>query len=312
MFRIPTLSLLITLAIPATKAYSADHLISDWEDRSSSHSLGGSWYYVTDQSSQGQSRVLTGDTLFTPAAIDTTSFAAGAGGSSACLQMGFVFGAVKPTCGDSCFFDPEVAIEASLASDTMPWVDFTGSAGISFQAKADKPMKVRFIATTSEVADYAYYGSDLQVGTEWKTFTVALDSSATFAQPAWKSASVSFNKAAVTGFVFLASKEVNLFDTATLFLDDVKVLNWEKPAAVSIRRSVRDARARAGALPASFTAGGLLTAEIPAAWTSIGGMVEAWSAEGSLLGRMAFRKGDKTLKMPVASGSRRIVLRFRK
>lgn len=294
-------------AAAAVPALSADHLISDWEDRSATHSLGGDWYYVTDEESMGQSRVLTGDTVFHPTAIDSSSFAPGAGGSSACLQMGFVFGAVKPTCGDSCFYDPEVTIEASLASDTMPWIDFTGSSGISFQAKADKAMKVRFIASTSEVADYAYYGSDLDIGTEWKTYTVALDSSATFAQPSWKTADVSFNKAAVTGFLFLISKENNTIDGGTFFLDDVKALGWEKPVVSGIHRKA-SAKVRA-AIPAS-PLGGQLRVEIPADKSALGGTAEVWSLAGSLIARKAFRKGEKSLRIPVAAGIKRAAVRF--
>lgn len=288
------------LAAALGSALADDFLLSDWEDRLSDHPLNGAWYFVTDQSSQGDSKVISGDTLFTPAAIDSNSFAPGYGGSNHALKMGFTFGSLRPTCGDTCTFDPEVAVEASLGSDTASQVDLTGATAFSFYAKADKPMKIRFTLTTPEVLDFAFYGSNLDITTDWTLYTVNIDSSATFSQPDWRVTPVSFNRTAVTAISYLVSKENNAFADGTLYLDDIRIVNWTKPVSLAPKaRAHRGGKTVGMAMPAA----GLLKVAVPGEFSKSDGVVEAFSAAGVKVAAGAFRKGADRVVLKVGNAA---------
>lgn len=90
------LALATALFAALGSALAADFLINDWEDRLSDNTLNGTWYFVTDEDSQGDSKIISGDTLFAPTSIDSTSFAPGYGGSSFALKRAFIFGTIRP------------------------------------------------------------------------------------------------------------------------------------------------------------------------------------------------------------------------
>lgn len=288
------------LAAAISSALAEDFLLSDWEDRLSDHTLNGSWSFITDQDSQGESKVISGDTLTAPASIDSNSFAPGYGGSNHALKMGFILGALRPVCGDSCTYDPEVAVEATLGSDTASQVDLTGATGFSFYAKADKPMKIRFTVSTPEVLDYAYYGSNLDITTDWALYTVAIDSSAAFSQPDWRETPVSFNPTAVTGIAYLVSKENNAMTEGTLFLDDIKIVNWTKPVSLAFKARARHGGRAAGmAMPAA----GLLKVAVPGEFRKTAGVVEVFSAAGVRVAAGAFRMGADRVELKVGNAA---------
>ena len=188
-----------------------------------------------------------------------------------------------------------------MGSDTANQVDLTGATGFSFYAKADKPMKIRFFVITPEVMDYAYYGSNLDITTDWKLYTVTIDSSATFAQPDWREAAVSFNRTAISGITFQASKENNAFTDGTLFLDDIKVVNWAKPVvSVAFKaRSNSGARLSGLVLPGA----GLLKVAVPEKFRKADGVIDAFSASGAKVASGSFRKGDKQVEMKVRNAA---------
>lgn len=242
MLRIPPIRagwpalVLATLAAAGAPCAQAVFIADDFEDKLASNKLSQSseWAFLSDADSHGNSLILSGDTAVNPSLIDSNSFAApGYGGSQACFKLEWKYGSQRPhgDAPDTSSYDPEVGMITQIWDESLNvGADFTGASKVSFWAKAAKTTRLRIAAVTPEVADYAYWGDELTIGTAWKQYS--LDFSAkTFAQPEWKSKAVPFNKKKISAFMIVISRAYNPGAGGTFWMDDFSVTGW-KPKEV--------------------------------------------------------------------------------
>jgi hypothetical protein len=298
--------------IVAASAFAQEpFVISNFDDKVPENALASKWGYLTDNDSHGNSRITTYDSnnAMIPL-IDSMSFGAGHGASGSSLLLGFVYGDSLPhgDGDDTGHYDPEVGLE-TVVYDSLGMMggSIAGATKITFWAKADKNLKARFIVGQTSILDYAYYGQDFNVTTEWKQITINLAASSTFAQPDWKSASVPFQADSVNAFEFNISKAFNPVAGATFYLDDFTIYGWKYHAS-GIR--LLPAGSRAGLR--AFQKSGILHVTLPEAYRNAAGSVQVVGVTGAELMRAGFAKGQKELEIKLdaaAAGAARKFLR---
>jgi hypothetical protein len=282
------------LGLVAAPVLSEDFLVSDFNDRVIDNALGSTWDPITDVDSHGNSRLTVGDTNYDPVECDTTCFGPGYGSAGYAFKMGFVYGDSMPHGDglDTGHFDPEMNLETQVL-DTLgsPGGDLTGATSVSFWAKADKNLAVRFIVGQTTITDYAYHGQDIAVTTQWKKFTITFSDTAKFHQPDWAGEKVPFDIAHINSFDFNISKGNNASVTgADFYLDDFTVQGWAyHPSAIRF-----GARRSASAFSA-VQSGRSLKVGLPESYRNIAGTVAVVDASGKEIARAAFAKGAKHL-----------------
>ena len=207
-------------------------MLSDFESGAGQNALSAYWYYFTDSGNEGNSKVTTMDSV--TGYWDMTSVGEGFSSSVYSGRMGFVFGDKRPVCGPACTFDPEVTMATNLFSaDTV--LDLTGATRINFAARSETPAKVTFLVLTAGVKDFAHYQQVVDIGKEWKEYSVVLQASPNFNQPSW-GARVPFDLSKVTQLHWKVSKALNkTLAGDTLLIDDVKIIGWEPPIVTALR-----------------------------------------------------------------------------
>lgn len=285
---------LAVAAIPALG--QTPFVFDDFDDGFTANNVGGSWFFWDDSEGGGDSKILSGDTSFKPTEfLPPASLDAGQGGTTYAAKMEFVYGTKKPSCGTGCTYEPEVGLGADMRTGSDTAADLTGATHISFWVKGTVAMKGRFMAATTDITDYAFYGTDLAVTTEWKEYKIDLKSAAQFAQPSWATVKKPFNFAKVNGLEFAFSKEANAsLIGGTFFLDGVSIHGWTLPVdPVSVRGG------RSAAFPRLLAVerdGGFLVA-LPKKEIDRAGIVEAVGADGRMLGRTAYARGRATVSL---------------
>lgn len=281
----------VALAVAAIPALGqAPFVFADFDDGFNANNVGGSWYFWDDSEGGGDSKIVSGDTSFKPTEFGPpASLGAGQGGTPYAAKMEFTYGTKKPSCGTGCTYDPEVGLGADMRTGSDTAADLTGATHISFWVKGSVAMKCRFMAATTDITDYSFYGTDLAITTEWKEFKIDLKSTTQFSQPSWSTDKKPFNFAKVNGLEFSFSKEVNAtLKGGTFFLDGVQIHGWTLPIDPVAVRSGRQ-----GAFPRLLAVerdGGYLVS-LPKGDAGKAGMVEAVGADGKVLGRFRLRPG---------------------
>lgn len=300
---IAALAGILALSASAQEPFNFD----DFDDGFADNNAGGSWHYWDDSEGGGNSRILSGDTSFKPTEFNDSSLASpGQGGTEYAARIEFIYGDKKPACGTGCTYDQEVGIGSDMRTGEDTAADITGATHISFWVKASVPMKTRFMASTADIADYSYYGTDIALTTDWKEHKIDLKSASQFAQPAWATAKKAFNFAKVTGLEFAFSKGINAAVAGgTFYVDNLKIHGWTLPVdPVAVRRTASHGAPRLLALGAD----GLWTVSVPASASS--GSLSAYDMDGSLVAVARFKAGQASVPMDLR-GHRPQALRFR-
>lgn len=282
----------------AAAAQEKSYLLSDFESGAGQNSLSGFWFYFTDIGNEGNSRITTADTV--TGYWDSTSVGEGFGGSTFSGRMGFQFGDKRPTCGATCTFDPEVTLATDLRSgDSVQ--NLTGATHVNFAAKAKTPVKVTFLVLTAGIKDFSHYRQVIDIGTEWKEYSVVLKSSPTFAQPSW-GVRVPFDPSQVTHFHWQVSQGLNTGMTGdSLLIDDVKILGWEPIIVTKVAPSVAASRV-SGRPSLGFGENlHLSLADVPG---NRGGTVRIRDLAGRSLLQAAYQPGQKDLDLHVVQSDR--------
>jgi Cadherin-like beta sandwich domain len=211
---------------------ASDEVVSDFENRSPMNSLGGMWNFFDDSPNGGNSKVLSSDTANPTPVIDASSFAAGYASSEA-LALGFRFGTVKPvTCGGTCTFPNYVGLSTAFMPFADSSADLTGATAITFFAKADTAMILRFAVKTANVKDFGFYQALITVTEEWKPFTVYLRPGSDpeeLAQPNWANVAP-FVLSKVTGLdIQISAEENTTLSQGSVLFDDVTIVGWRRP-----------------------------------------------------------------------------------
>lgn len=294
----------VAMAVAAIPALGQTPFVfADFDDGFNLNNVGGSWYFWDDSEGGGDSKIVSGDTSFKPTEfMPPASLGAGQGGTPYAAKMEFTYGTKKPSCGTGCTYDPEVGLGAEMRTGSDTAADLTGATHISFWVKGSVAMKGRFMAATTDITDYSFYGTDIAVTTEWKEYKIDLKSAAQFAQPTWSADKKPFNFAKVSGLEFSFSKEVNAsLKGGTFFLDGVLIHGWTLPVdPVAVRG------AKEGAFPRLLAVerdGGYLVA-LPKDDIARSGTVLAVAADGKVLGRSAYPRGRTTVSLRLEHGER--------
>lgn len=279
----------------AANAQDKSFLLSDFESGAGMNALSGYWYHFSDVNNEGNSKITTYDSV--TGFWDATSVGEGFGGSTYSGALGFVFGDKRPTCGATCTFDPEVTLATDLRNgDTV--ANLTGATHVTFAAKANTPLKVSFLAVLHSIKDHAHWRQVVDVGTEWKEFSIALQASATFSQPTW-GLRVPFDASQVTHFHWLVTKGLNsTLLSDTLLIDDVKVVGWTPPDPSSLRRAGRHAAGLGSGLRALGLSDGF-TVSLAGAPAGRGGMVRVQDLSGRVLAQVPYGAGQEKMAVPL-------------
>ncbi len=273
------------VAIPAQTAF----LLSDFENGANLNTLEGYWYFFGDASSEGNSRITTSDP--TTGFWDKSSLGEGYGGSKYSGRFGWMFGDKRPICGTECTYDPEVNMVSEFFSGGATFRDLSGATHLRFHSKANTPVKVSFLVRQASIKDNAFYRQEIEVGKEWKEFTIALQASDAFMQPTW-GARVPFDLSKAVALqlqVSLGSNPVLASDT--LLIDDVMIVGWTPPNSGAIRPSLpgRD-EAGNGLVTLGFSQ--RLSISLAGAPADRGGEVLVQDLRGRVLARSAYSKGQ--------------------
>lgn len=285
------------LAMAAT-AQEKSYLLSDFESGAGQNALSGFWFYFTDIGNEGNSKITTADSI--SGYWDATSVGEGFGGSTYSGRMGFQFGDKRPTCGLTCTFDPEVTLATDLRSgDSVQ--NLTGATHVNFAAKAQTPVKVTFLVLTAGIKDFSHYRQVIDIGTEWKEYSVVLKASPTFSQPSW-GLRVPFDPSQVTHFHWQVSQGLNKgMASDSLLIDDIKIIGWEPPIVTQVAPSVTASRA-SGRQSLGFGENlHLSLADVPG---NRGGTVRIQDLAGRGLLQAAYQPGQRTLDLRVGQGNR--------
>ena len=131
--------------------------------------------------------------------------------------MKFPEGHLLPFAGVSYQFNSEAEV-----------TDLTGASSISFYAKADQPLVVRFRVETTNIQDYAFFGKEIDISTGWTQYTVPItggDSlSGDLAQPSNWGTRVEWDPALVRILSWeLTSGQNPDVTSGTLWIDDIVI-----------------------------------------------------------------------------------------
>lgn len=287
-----TLLALACLA-PAAAAQDKKFVLADFENPGPTNNLFGYWFFYTDATNQGNSKVTTCDSI--AGAFDSSSIGPGRNGTVGAGRMGFELGDKLPSCGATCTYDQEVGFGTDLRS-TDSVADLSGATYINFWAKSNKTLNVLFVVTLLPVKDYAHYRQTLSVGPEWKQYSIALKASPQLAQPTWGKV-VPWDSKQITTINWVVTKAFNKSTTSdTLLVDDIEVMEWD-PFATSIR-AARAPGARG--LKVSRHAEGLRLS-LPEDLRGRDGAVRVGDLMGREVARALFRKGEDRLLIGNAS-----------
>jgi hypothetical protein len=280
---------LLTLGNLAVRGQATDFLLNDFESGGSTNNLFGYWFYYNDAPNKGNSRILTCDSV--SGAFDSSSLSLpGYGGSAAAGRMGWAFGDKNPSCGDSCSYDPEVGFGTDLRSGDSV-ANLTGATAITFWAKANKAVKILFVINLNTVKDYSNYRQTLDVGTDWRLFTVNLKASAAFAQPTWGKP-VAWDPTQVTTINWVATMALNkTLASDTLIVDDIKILGWD-PLAVPVLGGPTAHGSNALRMESSPFG---LRLTLPEALRARDGQLRIDDLGGRQVARARYRKGQETV-----------------
>ena len=296
------------LSLPSAAAAApalASTLLADFDDIApTGTSQGGFWYFYDDRPDSGASYITTADSA-SLYRWDSTTFVPGQGGTGMAVELGFVMGAKNPVCGAGCTYAPQVGMGTSVAGGVE--IDITGATAISFLAKAKAPIKVLFLVGTSDVKDNGFYGTLVNITTEWTKYTMPLVAGKDFAQAPW-AVKKPFNPAHFINLGWMISKADNPDLTAGAFdLDNIAIEGWDPldPSSISsgsgraesprIIRNGNRIRVDLGGLMHGKASQAGLKGRNP-------GMLEAMDARGRTLGRAAY--GADALEVELNLGNR--------
>jgi hypothetical protein len=221
-----------TLFITATKAEPfrpEDVVLDDFDDGDSLNALKAPWSIFTDKALQGVSYV-------NPPSFGPAIFAVGDDKTKdISVRIVGAAGAPKPMAGIRTRFNA-AGTAVSLGAAKSVVFDVKAAAGSRFRVELEQP----------DIAEAAYHGFDVNVGTDaWTRLRIPFSA---FAQPAWKTAAKPFNPGSVTALRFAYYGE----GTVRFDLDNVRVEGMKlgpaalRPSAPSARRGISDLRAAMG------------------------------------------------------------------
>jgi hypothetical protein len=284
------------LFAPAAKA--ADSLlVANFDDQTNKNATDGFWFYLDDKGSQGNSKVTSGDTTVNPVIFSSASFGEGANsilGYSG--KLGYTFGTVRPSCGGTCTYSPEVTMGTNIVPTGLAIRDLTGATSLTFWAKAVPPVKVSIIALTKDVTDYSWARAEVSVTAEWKRYTAAFSGAAA---PVFKGTYGQMkdkfpNLAQMESFNFALQKDSNPTVTSGyLLLDDLYVMGLKDPNA-AVAPAMRPSLARALRAAAD---GKAIRVTVPAAYRNVAGTVAALDLSGRIVAKAAFAKGQESVSL---------------
>lgn len=264
-----------------TPTDTAHYVMADFESNIQGTPLNGYWFNFTDRGTvsaedtalMGNSTITSLDSMGNPFYdtnfnYDAKSYPLGRLGEpeTHSLHMGFALGNRPLSCGADCSYAPYVGWGLNFTTRFAPrnTLDFTGATAISFWAKSDSDtvmvgISVNMSDTTAPNA--ADYGTVLQIGPQWKKYTISLGSNTTLSQPGWSSPK-EFNLKNVTGIGFSFNKNDNSNKpTNGIALDDILIENWKfiepviepepEPEPTAIRNAAKSISAHQG-LPMQF------------------------------------------------------------
>jgi len=185
---------MLAVALGAHAQTAAASVLDNFEAGSNQNKFLGYSYFYNDATDGGTSVVTSAHVGSKPSEVlvDSTSFDAGYA-STKSLKMAFTYGANKPkSCGGTCAYGQMVGFGTQfipgtdVASGTGTTLDLTGASAITFYAKASVAMKMRVEVTTTNVADFGFFVSNVSVGTDWGPQTVLLSTGlGGINQPSW-------------------------------------------------------------------------------------------------------------------------------
>lgn len=279
-------------------------LIADFDETGpTSTSQGGFWYFYDDRPDSGQSYITTADTAFQNR-WDSTTYVPGAGETGVAVELGFVMGTKSPVCGTGCTYAPQVGMGTSVAGGVE--ININGATAVSFRAKAKAPIKVLFLVGTSDVKDNGFYGSLVNITTEWTKYTVPLVPGVNFAQATW-AAKKPFDLSHFINLGWMISQADNVGLTSGSFtLDDVAIEGWDalNPSSISF------AAERAGS-PRIIRDGNRIRVDLDGMTREkasrsglkgrTSGMLEAMDARGRSLGRAAYGADAREVELDLGN-----------
>jgi hypothetical protein len=302
-------SLLMAASVFPKAASAADStVVADFDMQTNANNIDGFWFYVDDKGSQGNSKILSGDTTVNPPIFSATSFgepAQGIVGYSGRLE--YQLGTVKPQCGPACTYPNEVTLGTNVEPvlGVSP-LDITGATSISFWAKATPAVNISVIFLTTDITDYSWARAAVPVTSTWKRYTANFSGTtgivfkSTYGQGKDKPLTLS----KLQGLNFAIQKDASnaTASKGELLLDDVTIHGWKSPLITSIRNEARPSLSKALRTTAD---GKALRFSVPAAYRNVAGTVAAVDLSGKTVARAAFVKGQEnvSLSLPAQKAS---------